>query len=89
VTFWLAAMAAITAAWLPAYYLLAVHDPATPLPHIAASGPVLAAVFMAVQLPASLLATTAAQLMWRRARARREARLIAQVRAALRQAGAL
>jgi hypothetical protein len=84
VTFWLAAMAAITAAWLPAYWLLAVRDPATPLPHIAASGPVLAAVFMAVQLPASLLATAVAEVAWRRARARRARRLLA----AIRQAGA-
>jgi hypothetical protein len=79
-TFWLAAMAAITAAWLPAYWLLAVRDPATPLPHIAASGPVLAAVFMAVQLPASLLATEVARVMHRRARARRERALVARLR---------
>jgi hypothetical protein len=85
---WLAVWCGVVAAWLPVFWLLAVRDPATPLPHLAA-GPVLAAVFMAVQLPASLLATEAARVMWRRARARREARLIAQVRAALSQAGAL
>ena len=79
-TFWLAAMAAITAAWLPAYYLLAVRDPATPLPHIAASGPVLAAVFMAVQLPASLLCTAVAEVLFRRAQMRRARRLLARVR---------
>ena len=82
---WLAVWCGVVAAWLPVFWLLAVRDPATPLPHIAASGPVLAAVFMAVQLPASLLTTEAAQVMHRRARARRARRLLA----AIRQAGAL
>jgi hypothetical protein len=77
---WLALWGAVVAVFLPAYYLLAVRDPATPLPHIAASGPVLAAVFMAVQLPASLLATEAARVMHRRARARRERALVARLR---------
>jgi carbon starvation protein CstA len=76
---WLAVWCGVVAAWLPVFWLLAVRDPATPLPHIAA-GPVLAAVFMAVQLPASLLATEAARAMHRRARARRERALVARLR---------
>jgi hypothetical protein len=84
-TFWLIIWTATSGTGVGAFYLLAVRDPATPLPHIAASGPVLAAVFMAVQLPASLLATAVAEVAWRRARARRARRLLA----AIRQAGAL
>jgi carbon starvation protein CstA len=76
---WLAVWCGVVAAWLPVFWLLAVRDPATPLPHLAA-GPVLAAVFMAVQLPASLLATEAARVMHRRARARRERALVARLR---------
>jgi hypothetical protein len=79
-TFWLIIWTATSGVGVGAFYLLAVHDPATPLPHIAASGPVLAAVFMAVQLPASLLATEAARVMHRRARARRERALVARLR---------
>jgi hypothetical protein len=76
---WLAVWCGVVAAWLPVFWLLAVRDPATPLPHIAA-GPVLAAVFMAVQLPASLLATEVARVMHRRALARRERALVARLR---------
>jgi hypothetical protein len=78
-TFWLIIWTATSGVGVGAFYLLAVRDPATPLPHIAA-GPVLAAVFMAVQLPASLLATEAARVMHRRARARRERALVARLR---------
>jgi hypothetical protein len=77
---WMAIWGAVVAAWIPAYWRLAMHEPA---PHTAAvpqSGPVLAAVFLAVQPPASLLATAAAQVAWRRARARRERRLVARLR---------
>jgi hypothetical protein len=78
---WLAVWCGVVAAWLPVFWLLAVHEPAPHAgPHIAASGPVLAAVFMAVQLPASLLATEAARVMHRRARARRERALVARLR---------
>jgi hypothetical protein len=76
-TFWLIIWTATSGTGVGAFYLLAVRDPATP--HIAA-GPVLAAVFMAVQLPASLLATEAARVMHRRARARRERALVARLR---------
>jgi hypothetical protein len=78
-TFWLIIWTATSGTGVGAFYLLAVRDPATPLPHIAA-GPVLAAVFMAVQLPASLLATEAARVMHRRALARRERALVARLR---------
>jgi hypothetical protein len=76
-TFWLITWGATSGAGLAAFWALAVHDPASaPVQPV---GPVLAAVFMAVQLPASLLATEVARVVWRRAEYRRLRRLAARI----------
>jgi hypothetical protein len=78
-TFWLITWGATSGAGVAAFYALAVRDPAVPAPHIAAAGPVLAAVFMAVQLPASLLAAEVARVVWRRVEYRRVRRQLARI----------